>query len=163
MGAAGLSSRAIIGSFYELLEQNIGQGWLSSVAMPFSTDQASEKYVWLGQTPVIREWIGGRIAKALRENNLTIINKKYEATLRVELDDIRRDKTGQGNAQSGNRPSQPITDHRIEHDSDQQHGDHSCPSRQNKTQQPDGQHYRDQAAADVDRHHTFLPQPLKTR
>jgi phage major head subunit gpT-like protein len=43
----------------------------------------------------MREWLGGRQAKGFRENGITIINKKYESTLEVAVDDIRRDKTGQ--------------------------------------------------------------------
>lgn len=43
----------------------------------------------------MREWIGGREAKGFRENGITIANKKYEATLEIPLDWMRRDKTGQ--------------------------------------------------------------------
>lgn len=95
MGASGLGSRAIIGTFYETLEQAIGSSWLGRVAMPFDSDQASETYKWLGQSPAVREWIGGRMAKGLLENGLTIVNKTFEATLGISVDDIRRDKTGQ--------------------------------------------------------------------
>lgn len=95
MSAAGLSSRAIIGRFYETLGAMRSSTWLDKVAMPFSSDQASETYKWLGQSPQMREWIGERLAKGLRENGLTIVNKTFEATLKVSVDDIRRDKTGQ--------------------------------------------------------------------
>lgn len=43
----------------------------------------------------MREWIGGRNAKGFSDNGLTIKNKHYEATLHVDVDDLRRDKTGQ--------------------------------------------------------------------
>jgi phage major head subunit gpT-like protein len=46
---------------------------------------------------MMREWIGGRHAKGLRENGITIANKKFEATLEIPVDWIRRDKTGQIN------------------------------------------------------------------
>jgi hypothetical protein len=45
--------------------------------------------------PAMREWVGGRQAKGFRENGITIVNKRYEATLEVLLDEMRRDKTGQ--------------------------------------------------------------------
>jgi len=45
--------------------------------------------------PAMREWIGGRQAKGFRENGVTIRNKKFEATLEILVDWIRRDKTGQ--------------------------------------------------------------------
>lgn len=95
MGASTLGSRAIIGRFYKTLEQDLGAGWLDPLSMYFNSDQASEEYKWLGQTPAMREWVGGRHAKGFRENGLTIVNKRFEATLEVLLDDLRRDKTGQ--------------------------------------------------------------------
>lgn len=95
MGAQSLSSRAIIGEFYRMLEQDIGQSWVPALSMLFTSDQDSEEYAWLGQAPAMREWVGGRHAKGFRENGLTIKNKHYEATLDVLVRDMRRDKTGQ--------------------------------------------------------------------
>ena len=97
MGAKGLGSRAIIGEFYARLEQNVGAEWVPKLSppIPFKSDQESETYKWLGMTPAMREWIGGRQAKGFRENGITVVNKKFEATLEVLLDEIRRDKTGQ--------------------------------------------------------------------
>jgi phage major head subunit gpT-like protein len=63
--------------------------------MEFRSDQESETYKWLGMSPAMREWVGGRHAKGFRENGITIVNKTYEATMEVLVDEIRRDKTGQ--------------------------------------------------------------------
>lgn len=101
MGLQGLSSRAIIGSFYNMLEEVTGKSWISQVGMEFKSDQESETYKWLGMAPALREWIGGRNAKGLRENGITIANKKFEATLEVAVDDLRRDKTNQINIRIG--------------------------------------------------------------
>jgi phage major head subunit gpT-like protein len=90
-----LGSRAIIGEFFNRLEQKIGSEWVDGVSMLFNSDQESETYAWLGMAPAMREWIGGRQAKGFRENGITVVNKKYEATMEVLLDEIRRDKTGQ--------------------------------------------------------------------
>lgn len=95
MGASTLSSRAIIGEFYNTLEQNTGAVWIPGVSAMFDSNQESETYAWLGMAPAMREWVGGRQAKGFRENGITIVNKKFEATLEVLLDEIRRDKTGQ--------------------------------------------------------------------
>lgn len=95
MSALGLSSRAIIGEFYKTLEANDGAGYVPDLSMLMTSDQDSETYKWLGQTPAMREWVGGRNAKGFRENGLTIANKHYEATLKVLLRELRRDKTGQ--------------------------------------------------------------------
>lgn len=95
MGASALSSRAIIGSFYNTLEQDLGGTYIPGVSNLFQSNQESETYKWLGMSPQMREWIGGRQAKGFRSDGVTITNKTYEATLEVLLDEIRRDKTGQ--------------------------------------------------------------------
>lgn len=95
MGATSLSSRAIIGTFYNALEQDLGATYIPSITNLFQSNQESETYKWLGMAPAMREWIGGRQAKGFRENGLTITNKTFEATMEVLLDEIRRDKTGQ--------------------------------------------------------------------
>jgi phage major head subunit gpT-like protein len=95
MSAQGLSSRAIIGEFYNRLEQPGSLGWVPAVSNYFTSDQESETYKWLGMVPAMREWVGGRNAKGFRENGITIANKHYEATMEVLTKEMRRDKTGQ--------------------------------------------------------------------
>lgn len=95
MSASALSSRAIIGSFYRRLKQDTGMKWVAAISNYFQSDQDSETYNWLGQVPVMREWVGGRQAKGFTTNGLTIENKHFEATLEISTKDIRRDKTGQ--------------------------------------------------------------------
>lgn len=90
-----LSSRAIIGMYYARLEADIGLGWLDGVSNLFNSDQESETYNWLGQTPAMREWLGERKAKGFSGQGVTIINTHYEDTIEIELKDLRRDKTGQ--------------------------------------------------------------------
>ena len=90
-----LSSRAVLGMYYARLEANPGLAWVNGVSNLFNSDQASETYPFLGQSPAMREWVGGRQAKGLSANSLTITNKHYESTLEIALRDMRRDKTGQ--------------------------------------------------------------------
>ncbi len=90
-----LSSRAVIGMYYAQLEVPNAGSWLNGVSNLFNSDQASEQYPFLGQVPRMREWIGGRQAKGLSENSMTIKNKHYESTLEIALKDLRRDKTPQ--------------------------------------------------------------------
>ena len=90
-----LSSRAVVGMYYARLETNPGLAWVNGVSNLFNSDQASEIYPFLGQSPGMREWIGGRQANSLSGNSLTIVNKHYEATLDIALTDLRRDKTAQ--------------------------------------------------------------------
>lgn len=95
MSLQALSSRAIIGEFYATLEQDMGMSWIDPVSNYFTSDQESETYRWLGQSPQMREWIGGRQAKGFRNDGVVIPNKEFEATLEVLVRDLRRDKTGQ--------------------------------------------------------------------
>jgi phage major head subunit gpT-like protein len=95
MSAAELSSRSIIGEFYAKLEQDAGASWATRISNYFTSDQESETYKWLGQSPAMREWIGGRNPKGFTVNGITIVNKDYEATLEVLVSEMRRDKTGQ--------------------------------------------------------------------
>lgn len=105
----GLSSRAIIGRFYRMLEILEAASWVGRIGMRFESDQESETYKWLGQAPAMREWIGGRHAKGFRENGITIFNKKFEATLEVPVDWMRRDKTGQINVRVDEMAGRTVT------------------------------------------------------
>lgn len=90
-----LSSRAVIGMFYERLNANPGSNWIDPISMLINSDQESETYAWLGQVPQMRQWIGGRQPKSLREIELTIRNVHYEASLDILVRWLRRDKSGQ--------------------------------------------------------------------
>lgn len=90
-----LSSRAVMGMYFARLEANPGLSWVNAISNLFDSDQAAETYAMLGPSPVMSEWIGGRQAKGLYGNELTIVNKHYEATLEIALKDMRRDKTPQ--------------------------------------------------------------------
>lgn len=90
-----ITERQIIGEYYKTLQSGAGAAWVDGIANYFTSDQASEQYAWLGMTPALREWIGGRNAKGFLENNIEIKNKHYEATIDFLLRDLRRDKTGQ--------------------------------------------------------------------
>ena len=92
---SALSSRAIMGMYYRQLEQSTGVAWVDKISNLFTSDQASETYQFLGQAPVLREWIAGRQAKSLASNSLTLTNVHYEATLEIRKTDARRDKTPQ--------------------------------------------------------------------
>lgn len=90
-----LSSRAIMGMYFAQLETDPGMAWISGCSNMFSSDQASETYNFLGQSPAMREWVGGRIAKGFLGDGITIVNTHYEATIEVAKRDVRRDKTPQ--------------------------------------------------------------------
>jgi phage major head subunit gpT-like protein len=91
----GLTSRAIIGRFYRRLEEFAEAAWWTRLAMRFASNQESETYRWLGMVPQVREWVGGRQVRPLHAQGITIVNKVWETTIRVDADEQRRDKAGQ--------------------------------------------------------------------
>lgn len=95
MALGKLSSRAIIGEFYQRLE-GLSNDWTDLISFDnFDSDQASEEYDFATMAPVMRQWLDGRKAKGLKVNQIEIVNDKFEATMDIPYDYIRRDKTGQ--------------------------------------------------------------------
>lgn len=94
MGAQTLTSRAILGRLFLRLEQG-ATGWVDNLSFHVDSDQFQEEHRWLGMSPQMREWIGGRNAKGLREFGQIIKNLEFEATIEVKLRELRLDKTAQ--------------------------------------------------------------------
>ncbi len=97
MGVSALgSSRGLIGTFFKTLQIGAGMpAWVNKISMEFTSNQLTEIYRWLGMVPQMREWVGPRQAKGFYDNTISATNVKYEATLEILLDDLRRDDTGQ--------------------------------------------------------------------
>ncbi|WP_425065614.1 Mu-like prophage major head subunit gpT family protein [Reyranella sp.] len=87
------TGRAVNAALYTALTMGPA-AWADRYAMTIQSNQASELYAWLGNVPVMREWIGGRQAKQLREYSWRVDNKDYEATLEVHLNELRRGSSG---------------------------------------------------------------------
>ncbi len=96
MGLQDLASPAIIGSFYEQLAAEYDMSWASKIGwLNSGSNQETETYKWLGQVPKFREWVNGRAAGHPKTETFSIRNKLWEQTLEFNVDDLRRDKTGQ--------------------------------------------------------------------
>lgn len=96
MGASAiLGTREIRGMFFKKLEETATASWIPSISHVFDSDQSSETYRFLGQVSALEEWIGSRKKKEPNNYAVTIINRKFEASVEFSLDDMRRDKTGQ--------------------------------------------------------------------
>lgn len=101
-GYAGLSNaRAFTGKFFQRYESTLGGSWAQLIGWKNPTDQSQEVYKFLGLPPMLREWAGDRLEKAFRQYSQTVVNKTYEVTIPVDVDDLRRDKTGQIMARIG--------------------------------------------------------------
>lgn len=87
-----ITAKGVIAMILLGLEQG-ADSWARDAGMYFMSNQETESYGWLSTSPVMREWIGNRQAKGLKELNYSVTNRKFEASLQVAIDDFRRDKT----------------------------------------------------------------------
>jgi hypothetical protein len=123
MSAASLGSAGIIGAFFERLHTSTGLSYLPDIAFRLDSDQEIETIKWLGQVPAMREWVGGRKPRAFRDNGFTIRNLKFESSIQVTLDEIRRDKTSQVMAGQRSRRSRGLAPGVADLDPDPERGD----------------------------------------
>lgn len=60
--------------------------------VPSSTSENT--YAWLGEFPMLREWIGDRQVKNLSQSDYSLKNRKFESTISVKRDAIEDDQYG---------------------------------------------------------------------
>lgn len=68
-----------------------------NLAMEVASRRAIEEYKWLGASPAMRQWIGGRQGKRPSVQGMTIANFPFEASFELPVADLDRDATGQLN------------------------------------------------------------------
>lgn len=68
------------------------------IAMQVPSTSKEQKYGWLGQMPALKEWVGDRVIKNLKESGYAIENKDFESTVAVKRSDIEDDNLGQYSA-----------------------------------------------------------------
>jgi len=90
-----LSTRGIRGAFFKRLTERALASWANRFANMFTSDQPVETYKFLGQVPAMRAFRGARNTKSPTPFTLSIANDTFEASVRVDKDDWRRDKVGQ--------------------------------------------------------------------
>lgn len=64
------------------------------LAMQVPSEGRSIDYKWLGDFPMLREWVGERLIRDLSAFHYEITNKDYEATIEVDRNDIEDDQIG---------------------------------------------------------------------
>jgi len=92
---APLTEKGILAKFWHTIETELGSSLPGRLGMEVSSDELIETYRWLGNSPMMREWVGGRALERLPDFEYQLRNRHYEASLDFDVDDIRRDKTGQ--------------------------------------------------------------------
>jgi phage major head subunit gpT-like protein len=83
-------------SFNTVFNQAFDQApsYWQTVAMQVPSEGRSVDYKWLGDSPMLREWVGDRVIRDLSAFRYEIVNKDYEATIEVDRNDIEDDLIG---------------------------------------------------------------------
>ncbi len=68
--------------------------WSTKLSTEVPSTTASNRYGWIAQSIVLREWLGPRQAVNLSEHAHTITNRKFEGTVEVDRDQIEDDNLG---------------------------------------------------------------------
>lgn len=68
--------------------------FFNQIATTVPSTTASNTYGWLGDFPRLREWIGDRVVKDIKEQGYEIANKLFEATLGIRRTQIEDDQFG---------------------------------------------------------------------
>jgi phage major head subunit gpT-like protein len=89
-----LDTRDVIGDFDRGLEAARELDWTSRISVEVRSNRQTEEYAWLGQVPQMRQWVAERHEEVLNKYTHTISNFPYETTLRISVEDLRRDNTG---------------------------------------------------------------------
>jgi phage major head subunit gpT-like protein len=79
------------GEFYQQLSKLNDEGFHKILATLIKSNSNSNTYGWLGKFPQLREWVGDRVFEDIKNTSYVIANKKFEATLNVEREDIEDD------------------------------------------------------------------------
>lgn len=66
----------------------------SRIAMEVQSGTRATSHPFLGDAPVMREWLGDRTVKNMTAYDYSLVNKKYESTVSVKVEDVEDDQFG---------------------------------------------------------------------
>lgn len=88
------TTKSLKALYYKALEAIPDKGLKEKLAMIVTSMSETELYEWLGDLPVVKEWIDERIIEQLKAASWEIRNKEWESTISVKRKDIEFDKLG---------------------------------------------------------------------
>lgn len=88
------SSRAASGRYYKTLADTKVAPVVDAVCTRIPSNQETEIHAWLSAVPAMKEWNGDRKPVRQIAESLSVLNKRYEASIDISADDFKRDKTG---------------------------------------------------------------------
>lgn len=93
-GLAVMGYRNVQGRYFLGYERG-AVDWARRISEQTTTDQPLEQHKWLGAVAQPTKFEGERKRNSLTDYGLQILSEKYELTVDADIDDVRRDKTGQ--------------------------------------------------------------------
>ncbi|MGR3435265.1 MAG: Mu-like prophage major head subunit gpT family protein [Shimia sp.] len=81
-------------TFAESYKAMRAESFYGKVAMTVPSSSKSNTYGWLGEFPGLREWIGDRVVRDIKEDAYQIPNRLFESTVGVARTDIDDDELG---------------------------------------------------------------------
>ena len=82
------------GAYREGLSTQKAKSQWMKVAMETRSMTSREQYSWIGDIPLLREWVGERHARQMSQHGFVIENKDFELTISVPRNDIEDDMYG---------------------------------------------------------------------
>lgn len=79
-------------TFNKAMDQ--AKSYWQTVAMEITSNTEKEAYAWLGNFPMMKEWIGDRVIKNLSLSDYSIKNKNFESTIEIPRNNIEDDVYG---------------------------------------------------------------------
>jgi phage major head subunit gpT-like protein len=80
--------------FQQAYDSAMAASFYDRVSTTVPSTNASETYGWLGDFPDLREWVGDRVVKDMKEQAYQIANKEWESTVGVKRPQIEDDNLG---------------------------------------------------------------------
>lgn len=93
-GLSVMGYRNVQGRYFVGYERGASD-WARRISEQMTTDQPLELHKWLGAVAAPTKFAGERQRNSLTDYGLQILSEKYELTVDADIDDVRRDKTGQ--------------------------------------------------------------------
>jgi len=100
VSGALIINAANLGDMFKGFQTRFNEGFRNAtpqwdqIATLVPSTTASERYGWLGQFPMLREWLGDRQIANLEAHDYTLKNRKFESTVAVPKDTIEDDQYG---------------------------------------------------------------------
>jgi len=86
-------AEALFVTFDKRYEQAYSQaaGFENQIATIVQSAGLENRYTWMDQSPSLREWVGAREIQSMTSNLYSLVNKKFERTLTLDVDALEDD------------------------------------------------------------------------